>query len=138
VELRFADGDQIHSDGRREDPLYYYLINGSWERAIGFSIDPLYGEHEATDVSSRVFASHTTLLTALDDVTLRRLLVRVVKALTDVHPRWRTWAAEFPVEVHDRLGESALRGLFEVTNWDYVESEGTTLRFRRRAASATG
>lgn len=54
----WKDGFVFDTDPRREDPLYYYLLDGAWgsDSVVGFEIDPRYNEHKATSVCIRVFA----------------------------------------------------------------------------------
>jgi len=85
---KWKDGSILDTCPRREDPLYYYLQSADWGRAIGFTIDPEYDEHQATEVIIGVFDQHKHLITALDEIEQDKIYGRVIGGLLAEYPQW--------------------------------------------------
>ncbi len=118
---RLSDGDLIQRDSRGEDPLVYYLPGGDWNRAIGWEIEPLYEDHLATAVTSRVWPDHETRLAALDPAALLECISRTVAVLSRWNPGWTKWEARWPSFVLERVGPLPLGDAFHRAGWTLTE-----------------
>jgi hypothetical protein len=114
---RFSNGDTIEQDPRREDPVVYYVPAGDWARAIGIEIAPLYEEHRATTVTSRLSGAHEDRLSQLDDTALADFVARVAAVLSKWYPNWLSWSTEWPLPVAQRVGPHAVESAFERAGW---------------------
>ncbi len=85
----WPDGYGLSMDPRREDPLFYYRREDSWEDVIGFEVLPLYEERTAPEVSISVWGGHRDREAALDKEERERLYVRSILALAAYHDAWR-------------------------------------------------
>ena len=109
---RWSDGYVVNADPRREDPLYYYMQGDAWNSAIGFETEPLYHEHEGTDVTIGVFGDHRVRESALSPAAREEMYCRVLSVLLARFPKWlrvKVRSAYLP----DLLGSPALGAVFE-------------------------
>jgi len=83
------DGYSLDRDPRGEDPLYYYLKDSDWDSAIGFEIDPPYGERQAASVTIRVFSRHRAREASMESGTRKVMYQRVIPCLVARHRRWQ-------------------------------------------------
>lgn len=103
---QWDDGYLLNTDPRREDPLYYYLREGGWGSAIGFEVEPLYGEHTASRVTIRVWPHHGPREAGLPADEWRDLYPRVISVLLGRFPEWSQVTLQ-----SSRLSELAELGL---------------------------
>jgi len=85
---KWNDGYILDADPRREDPLYYYLLEGGWGAAIGIEVAPLYEEHEATQVVIRIWPAHLPREASLSAVDRCTMYPRVLSILLRRFPKW--------------------------------------------------
>ena len=86
---KWPDGYVLTMDPRREDPLFYYRQEGTWDGAVGFQVLPPYEESEAPEVSISVFVDHLAREESMDMADRRLMYVRVIPALAAHHDAWK-------------------------------------------------
>ena len=87
---KWDDGYVLDSDPRREDPLYYYMREGTWGSAIGIEVSPLYEEQAASKVTIRVWPEHLLREASLNTAERCEMYPRIVSVLLRQFPKWST------------------------------------------------
>lgn len=108
---KWDDGFVLDTDPRRQDPLYYYLREGSKDSVLGVRVDPLYEEHEATDVSIRISPEHQQREAGMEPAARREMYRRIISVLLKSFPRWKRVTLHSP-HLRDVLEHGSISPLF--------------------------